>query len=421
MRVVMFCHSLVSDWNHGNAHFLRGVATELISRGHDVRVYEPRDSWSLSNLLAEHGPRPVEEFRAAYPPLESSAYDLDTLDLDAALADADLVLVHEWNEHELVRRVGLHRARAGRYRLLFHDTHHRAVTAREQMAAYDLAHYDGVLAFGARIRDIYLREGWTGRAWTWHEAADTRVFKPLRPVDSEIADCGLRIADSDSQGATRTNESQETDSLLHSAIRNPQSAIEASAIDHEGDLVWVGNWGDEERTAELHEFLLGPVKELGLKARVYGVRYPPEARAALARAGVEYAGWLPNFRAPEVFARFRVTVHVPRRPYVEKLPGVPTIRPFEALACGIPLVCAPWDDAEHLFTPGRDYLVARDGEEMKRHLRRLLADAGLARELARHGLNTVRARHTCAHRVDELLDIYAELEPTQQGRALTTV
>ena len=39
-----------------------------------------------------------------------------------------------------------------------------------------------------------------------------------------------------------------------------------------------------------------------------------------------------------MFARYRVTVHVPRRPYVAALPGIPTIRPFEALACGIPLV-----------------------------------------------------------------------------------
>jgi spore maturation protein CgeB len=43
------------------------------------------------------------------------------------------------------------------------------------MAAYDLRHYDGVLAFGSIIRDRYLQKGWTQRAWTWHEAADTRL------------------------------------------------------------------------------------------------------------------------------------------------------------------------------------------------------------------------------------------------------
>jgi len=103
-------------------------------------------------------------------------------------------------------------------------------------------------------------------------------------------------------------------------------------------------------------------------------------------------------------------VHVPRRPYVRLLPGIPTIRVFEALACGIPLVSAPWTDAEGLFTPGEDFLVANDGVQMQRHLRAVLHDAGLSAALAAHGLATIRARHTCAHRVDELLAILSSLD-----------
>jgi len=361
LRLVYFTHSLLSDWNHGNAHYLRGVLTELQTRGHDVRVYEPGNAWSLKNQTADAGPAAAEGFRRAYPTLYSTRYDLRTILLDKALDGADLVLVHEWNEHALVHRIGAHRARVGGYRLLFHDTHHRAVTDRKGVAAYDLSHYDGVLAFGNVIRDLYLGEGWAKRAWTWHEAADTRVFRPIPDVAKE------------------------------------------------GDLVWIGNWGDDERTQELHEFLLEPVHSLRLKARVHGVRYPPAAKRALAQAGIEYAGWLPNYQAPEVFARYRATVHVPRRPYTRSLPGIPTIRVFEALACGIPLVSAPWDDAEGLFTPGKDFLVARDGEEMRAQLRSLLADEGLAGAVATHGLETIRRRHTCAHRVDELLGIHDEL------------
>ena len=362
MKVVLFYHSLVSDWNHGNAHFLRGVATELLRAGHEVAVYEPADAWSRANLLAEQGTGPVDEFHARYPLLRSQTYDPATLDLDAALDGAALVVVHEWTDPAFVRRVGEHRARTDdAYRLFFHDTHHRAVTAPGEMARYDLSHYDGVLAYGNVLRDLYLQRGWTRRAWTWHEAADTNVFYPH------------------------------------------------TADTRDGDLVWIGNWGDGERAAELREFLIAPVAALGLRATIHGVRYPKSARVELGEADIHYAGWLPNYRAPEVFARYRATVHVPRGPYVAALPGIPTIRPFEALACGIPLVSAPWPDAEGLFTPGQDYLVARDGGEMRRHLRSLLSNPDLSQELTSHGLATIRARHTCAHRVAELLNIYQEV------------
>jgi spore maturation protein CgeB len=158
------------------------------------------------------------------------------------------------------------------------------------------------------------------------------------------------------------------------------------------------------------------LQPLSLKARIHGVRYPDHARKSLADSNVEYAGWLANFAAPQVFSKFKVTVHVPRRPYVEALPGIPTIRVFEALACGIPLVCSPWNDSEDLFSPGRDFLVARNGKEMQRHLKLLVNEPEAARQLAAHGHRTILSRHTCAHRVDELMDIVADLK---NGRTTT--
>jgi spore maturation protein CgeB len=361
MKIGLFYHSLVSDWNHGNAHFLRGVVDGLMARGHDVAVYEPVEGWSRRNLVEEYGDAPLRKFREAYPGLKSRRYTLQTFNLRRAVADADLVIAHEWSDPELIRRLGEAR-RKREFVLLFHDTHHRLATDPASMRAYDLSSFDGVLAYGEVLRRLYLAERAAVRAWTWHEAADVRRFQPASTP-------------------AQTN----------------------------GDLVWIGNWGDGERTEELMEFLVRPVKALGLKARVYGVRYPDHARAALADAGIEYAGWLPNFEAPKIFAQFKMTVHVPRRPYVTTLPGIPTIRPFEALACGIPLVCSPWQDTEHLFTPGKDFLVARDGVQMTRHLASLAKDGDRRRRLSEHGLATIRARHTCAHRVDELLAIYATI------------
>ena len=354
MRLVYFTHSLLSCWNNGNAHFLRGVARDLLRRGHDVRCYEPEDGWSRTNLLRESA---VAEASAD---LRAVARFLAP-DVDAMLDGADVVLVHEWNDPALIASIGRRRARGGRFVLLFHDTHHRAVTDPDSVGRMDLSAFDGVLAFGDALAQVYRRTGWSDRCFVWHEAADTTLFRPP-------AEAGER------QG-----------------------------------LVWIGNWGDEERSEELRGYFLRPAHDLGLRPDVYGVRYPDDARAALAEAGARYRGWLPNAQVPEVFARHLMTVHVPRRAYASQLPGIPTIRVFEALACGIPLICAPWRDSEHLFRPGADYLQAANPREMRERMQAVAADAGLRQSLVAHGLETIRARHTCAHRVDELLGIVAHL------------
>jgi spore maturation protein CgeB len=372
MRVVMFVHSIRSDWNHGNAHFLRGIATELQQRGHQVVLLEPEDGWSATNLAGDAGAAALDIYRDAYPTLQPNLYTEVTLDLEVALDRADLVIVHEWNSPALIARIGDHRARTGRYTLLFHDTHHRSGSQPDAIADLDLSGYDGVLAFGEVIREQYLRAGWARRVWTWHEAADTRIFAP-RP---------------------------------------------SAGQDHRDDLVWVGNWGDDERTSELHEYLLEPVSRLGLTGHVHGVRYPAAGVDAVTRSGLRFGGWLPNSHVPEAFARHRVTIHVPRRPYAERLPGIPTIRVFEALACGIPLICAPWKDCEGLFHAGEDYLVARDGAGMTRLLRDVLADRAWSSALAASGRRTILARHTCTHRVTELLAIVDQLTSSDaQGAA----
>ncbi|MHA6720602.1 CgeB family protein [Sphingomonas sp. RS6] len=367
MKIVYFTHSLASCWNHGNAHFLRGVLRELIARGHDVRVWEPEDAWSLANLRADHGDAGLDSYRQAYPELASSTYTA-VCDPQGMIGDADLVIVHEWNDHGLVARIGRARAQGGRFTLLFHDTHHRAVSDPAAMRAYDLSGYDGVLAFGEALSQVYRGWGWRDRVWTWHEAADLRLFQP--PVVD-----GARSG-----------------------------------------LVWIGNWGDGERTEELERFLFRPAAEAGLPLDIYGVRYPDGARATLDAHGARYHGWAPNARAPAIFATHLATAHVPRRFYTTMLPGIPTIRVFEALACGIPLVSAPWDDCEHLFRPGTDYLVARDGAEMVRHLSAIRDDADLRASLTRHGLEIIRERHSCAHRVDELLSIVARLIRPQPAK-----
>jgi spore maturation protein CgeB len=372
MKFVMFYHSFASCWNHGNAHFLRGIARELLRLGHEVVVYEPVDGWSRSNALQDGGGDALAEAARLVPGVALRTYDPLAVDLDEAVDRAQVVLVHEWNDPELVARIGDRRRDVRDFLLLFHDTHHRAATAPHEIARFELDHYDAVLVFGEVLRQVYQRLGWGRRVFTWHEAADVALFRPWPDISKDT------------------------------------------------DLVWIGNWGDGERDRELQEFMIGPAMRAGLKARIHGVRYPDHVRQRLHELGIEFGGWLPNHCAPQAFARAKMTMHVPRRPYVEALPGIPTIRVFEALACGIPLISAPWDDAEGLFTDG-SFLKVKDGAEAGAALRLLASDPALAAETSRIGLQAIHERHTCAHRARELLAIVGSLQPaaapSHAGRA----
>jgi spore maturation protein CgeB len=365
MKCVLFYHAFTSCWNNGNAHFLRGYARELRALGHEVVVFEPLDGWSRLNAIREGGQHAMEDIPALFHDIDIRRYDA-RLDLDRALDGADLVIVHEWNSPDLIAQIGRRRAQGATFTLLFHDTHHRAVSAPEELAQFDLDGFDGVLAFGEVLRQIYLELGWAGRAFTWHEAADVALYHPL-----------------------------------------PQ-------VERSDDLVWIGNWGDGERSAELREFLVEPVAELKLRASIYGVRYSDDALHAIRAAGIRYGGWLPAHWAPVAFAGARATIHVPRGPYVRLLPGIPTIRVFEALACGIPLVSAPWSDAEGLFPDGA-YLSVADGAQMRRALRAVLDDREMSSAMVEAGLKTIKQCHTCRHRAEQLVEIVAGIRNSGQA------
>ena len=361
-----FAHSWVSDWNHGNAHFLRGLARELQTLGHTVRCYEALGSWSLTNLIRNEGKQAIaaiDDFRQGYPELDVRFYDLDaklTELMIEELKGADIVIFHEWNDPMAIAAVLAAREKLG-FRVLLHDTHHRAYTDPSALLKMQLHLFDGVLAYGEAIRKIYSERFGIEKTWTLHEAADVKKFHPLQH-------------------------------------------------DRNCDVLWIGNWGDEERTRELFEFLVEPAKSLSdFKFAAYGVRYPESARQALHSTGVDFRGYLPNLQVPAAYAASALALHIPRRHYTNGLSGIPTIRMFEAMACGAALVCSPWMDLEGLFREGEDYIAVPDSEAMKRELLRLMRDPARRRQMGQSGLQRIRKHHTCAHRAEQLTAICKEL------------
>jgi spore maturation protein CgeB len=355
-----FVHSIRSDWNNGNAHFQRGLVRALGKMGHKITCLEAESNWSFDNLQCEHqASQALEQYQKTYPDIEIQFYLPNQQDLRKLLADADIVIVHEWTESNVVNEILALQNKFG-FRTLFHDTHHRASSNPGQIAEMQVVKFDGVLAFGEALRQIYLNKFGIDCVWTLHEAADTTVFYP------------------EDKGKIT-------------------------------DLVWIGNWGDGERSEELHKFLIYPVMQIpDIQAMVYGVRYPQEGLASLDKAGIEFKGYLPNLASPNVYHQARMTIHIPRKQYSRAMNGIPTIRVFEALASGIPLISAPWHDTEKLFCPG-DFIYVNNEKEMALAIEYLLKHPKAAQEMAQRGLSTVLERHTCMHRAEQLTEICEEV------------
>lgn len=365
LRIALFCHSIVSDWNHGNAHFLRGLVRGLRNQGHEVLSLEEEENWSLSNLIQDHGTGPVAEFDRRFPFIQHQSYVLDgrarLFDwLAETLRDVDACLVHEWNPPDLIKAIGDVAARSGVVSL-FHDTHHRAYTEPWRIAEMGLDAYSAILAYGPTIADIYRAQVSGPQVVLFHEGADTELFYPLaRPKTS--------------------------------------------------DVVFVGNWGDTDREHGTWRYLIEPSRMAPeLRFTVFGVRYPDEVRSALRECGIDWKGWLPNYAAPEAYAASKMTVHIPRKEYVEALHGTPTIRVFEALACGVPLLSAGWTDNSGLLEEGTDYVAVYSPSQMVEAMRWLASDEAARTRIGRHGRETVLRGHTCSHRATELADLIFRL------------
>ncbi len=371
VRVVVFCHSLVSDWNHGNAHFLRGVVTELMSRGHDVRVLEPEDGWSRSNLANDHGAEAIAGFHRAYPRLRSETYSAAALDVDAIVGDADLVIVHEWTDHDLVAAIGRSHARRG--------DRDPAVSRLPS----SIGHRPGG---DVRLRPVAIRRRPRLRR------SGARSLSPA-PLGGTEPGPGTRPRTHRSSIRVRQTPVPPRRSRRTFAATSSGSATGVTMNGRRSSMSSCSSPSGDSDSA--------PRSSVCATRRTRRPGWRPTASTT--------ADGCPTISHRRCTPRFAITVHVPRRPYLESLPGIPTIRPFEALACGIPLVSARWDRTGGLFSPGEDFLVARDGDEMTTQLSRLIHDPELRCRLSRRGLETIRARHTCAHRVDQLLAVCSDL------------
>lgn len=167
----------------------------------------------------------------------------------------------------------------------------------------------------------------------------------------------------------------------------------------------------EDRQPTVEALLNGPARRLPQhRFVVAGPMYPERLTW---RANVERIAHL----APDAHRAFynaqRFTLNVTRAAMIAA-GWSPSVRLFEAAACGTPIVSDWWEGLDALLRPGEEILIARSAEAAAAHLampeteRRRVGEAARARVLA---------EHTAAHRAQAFEDDVDEAMATALVRS----
>jgi len=168
-------------------------------------------------------------------------------------------------------------------------------------------------------------------------------------------------------------------------------------------LSFLGTYAPD-RDAKLNRLLLEPARRLSqFRFRVAGSMYPATAAWP---PNVEYTSHLPPASHPGFYSSARFTLNLTRQAMVESGYS-PSIRLFEAAACGTPIISDPWPGLDEFFRPGREILVAEDTGQLMDTV--LHVDEDEARYLGRAARECVLRHHTGEHRALELEQYVNEL------------
>jgi spore maturation protein CgeB len=148
---------------------------------------------------------------------------------------------------------------------------------------------------------------------------------------------------------------------------------------------------------------------------VAGPQYPADIAWP---ANVERIEHVPPADHPGFYAASRFTLNVTRADMV-RAGHSPSVRLFEAAACGTPIVSDRWEGLDDLFVPGAEIALA-DGPDDVLPVLNGWTEA-TRREVARRALERVRRNHSARRRAEELemclLDAVAAAAPPRRKLA----
>jgi spore maturation protein CgeB len=169
------------------------------------------------------------------------------------------------------------------------------------------------------------------------------------------------------------------------------------------DLGYLGTYSDD-RQQKLERLLLNPARTSRGRFAVAGPQYP---EAIAWPSNVQRFENLPPTEHPSFYAAQRFALNITRAEMVHA-GWSPSVRLFEAGACGVAVISDWWEGLDAFFEPEREILLAEDGDDVLRHLalpesrRRAIGAAARARVLREHTAEG-RARELVNHVRNQVL------------------
>jgi spore maturation protein CgeB len=360
MDIVILGLSITSSWGNGHATTYRGLVRELAARGHRVLFLERDAPWYADN-------RDLPKPKYCRVGLYESVADLERR-FGPAVGDADAVIVGSYVPDGVA--VGEWVTRVARGVTAFYDIDTPVTLSKLERGDFEylspglIPRFDMYLSFtgGPTLRRIERQYG-APAAHALYCSVDPELYFPAR--------------------------------------RRPQ-----------WDLGYMGTYSDD-RQPILDRLLLEPARRApDGRFVVAGPQYPRSIRWPRNVARVPH---LPPRKHRAFYNAQRFTLNVTRADMVAA-GWSPSVRLFEAAACGTPIVSDAWEGLETLFTPDTEILIARNTADTLRYLHDI--DEEERQAIGRRARAKVLARHTAAHRAAELEHFVCGLRPVEDVSAL---
>jgi spore maturation protein CgeB len=354
LRIVIIGLSITSSWGNGHATTYRGLVRELAARGHDLLFLERDLEWYAANRDLPKPPhcrtalyRNFAELRARF---------------ECEVREADLVMVGSYVPEGAA--VGEWVTRIAEGVTAFYDIDTPVTLAKlargetEYLAPSLIPRYRLYLSFtGGPTLERLERDFGSPQARALYCSVDPTLYHP-------------------------------------------------EPAERRWDLGYMGTFS-ADRQPPLERLLLEPARRWPAgRFVVVGPMYPKSVRWP---RNVERVEHLPPPRHRAFYNAQRFTLNVTRSDMVAA-GWSPSVRLFEAAACGTPIVGDPWEGLDSLFVPGEEILVATRPETVLEYVHDL--DEEEVRALGERARSRVLAEHTAAHRAAELEGYVLEARQT---------